>query len=146
MDLKIQIQEFLVGPFFFVKGHPDRLGAIFVGALNPVSRGVSDNRFENALLAIELALRAPESSHCCLKGHVDVLRGRDALTACVAIVLYDLITGATRTDRTIASEDLDSNAIVSTARLPFTSRRNRDGTKGCAFRNPCTRYEQHSAG
>jgi len=84
VDPEEVVQELLVGPLVAVEGHPDGLGVVLdvpiggvlVGRIVRVPGGtprVADDRFDNALLAIEIALRAPESSHGRLEGRVDVL-------------------------------------------------------------------------
>jgi len=81
------LEQLLVGPFVSVKSYPDGLGVVLdvpvrrvlIGRVVRVPGGasrVSDDRFDNALLAIVIALRTPESSHGRLEGRVDVLGGR----------------------------------------------------------------------
>ncbi len=85
------IQELLVGPLVLVEGHPNRLGVVLYVSVRwvlarrvvRVSGGasrVSDYRLHNALFAIVIALRAPESSHGSLEGGCRIFGGRDQWT------------------------------------------------------------------
>lgn len=89
VDRKEILEELLVGPLVAIKRDPDRLGIVLdvpiggvlvgrsVGIARRAAR-VADDRFEDALLAIVIALRTPESSHGRLEGRVDVLgRGQE---------------------------------------------------------------------
>jgi len=88
MDPEKVLEEPLVRPLVSVEGHPDGFGVVLdvpVGRI--LIRGglgvpggaprVTGDRLGYALLPIEIALRAPESSHGGLEGRVDVLGGRN---------------------------------------------------------------------
>ena len=89
VDRKEIFEELLVGPLVAIKRDPDGLGVVLdvpisgvlvgrsVGIARRAAR-VPDDRFEDALFAIVIALRTPESSHGRLEGRVDVLgRGQE---------------------------------------------------------------------
>jgi len=87
VDPEEVVEEPFVGPLVPVEGHPDGLGVVLdvavgrvlirgvVGVPRSASR-ISNDRLDDALFAIKVALRAPESSHGRLEGRVDVLGGR----------------------------------------------------------------------
>jgi len=88
VHLEKELQDLLVRPLVLVEGDPDRLGVVLdvpvgwvlarrvVRVPGGASR-IPNDRVKDALLAIEIALRTPESSHGCLKGRRDVLGGRE---------------------------------------------------------------------
>lgn len=163
VDRKEIVQELFVGPLVPVEGHPYGLGVVLdvpVGGV--LVRGsirvtggasrVSDNRFDNALFSIVIALRAPESSHGRLEGRVDVLGGRDQRADLLGLGLlcgdhvvvvilhavaevdavFVVVVIVIVTDIAIAAV----NCRFGNAGIGGVSRRKGGRTKGFASRNP----------
>mmetsp|Transcript_25053 Transcript_25053/g.54926 ORF Transcript_25053/g.54926 Transcript_25053/m.54926 type:complete len:262 (+) Transcript_25053:503-1288(+) len=88
VHIEKELQHLLVRPLVLVESDPDGLGVVLDVPVRGVLRGgiigvprgaprIAHDRFDDALLAIEIALRTPESSHGCLEGCRDVLGGRN---------------------------------------------------------------------
>lgn len=88
VHIEKELQHLLVRPFVLVESDPDGLGVVLDVPVRGVLRSgivgiprsaprIAHDRFDDALLAIEIALRTPESSHSCLENCRGVLGGRN---------------------------------------------------------------------
>jgi len=164
VDPEEVLEELLVGPLVLVEGDPDGLGVVLdvavgrvlvrgvVGVPGGASR-VPDDRLDDALLAIEVALRAPESPHGRLEGRVDVLGGRQERADLaglgllggehVVVVLLgfhlvepEFLAGGEKFVVLVLFAAAAGRGQLEAVGIDFVSRRKRDGTEGLASRNP----------
>jgi len=167
VDPKEILQDLLVRPLVFVIGHPHGLRVVLDVSVRGVliRRGVRvaggasrvpDDRFKDALFAIEIALRTPKSSHGRLEGRVDVFGRRQQRTnrfgfgflgryhVVAAAVLHAAVLETSSRNAVVVVVD-GRHTLVGNAGIEFGSRHKRDGMKGLATRNP-HRCSQQSGG
>lgn len=156
MDPKEIVQELFIGPLVPVEGHPNGLGVVLdvpvggvlvcrsVGVTRCASR-VSNDRFDNALFSIVIALRAPKSSHGRLEGRVDVLGGRNERADLLGfgllggdhvVVVIVTLHAVVEADTVVVVVSVVVNCLFGNAGICVVSRRKRDRTKGLTSRNP----------
>ena len=126
VDRKKVVEHLLVGPLVLVVGDPDGLGVVLDVAVGRVLvRGglgvpggtprVADDGFGDALLAIEIALRTPESAHGRLEGGGGVLGNGDEgadLAGFSFLGVYHVVVVALEGREIGALDDVDAVAVA----------------------------------